>query len=185
MAECSYGGEGSGSCTELQACLNACPAPQQITGDAESCPVDDVITCPNDCFGSASAGSIELFFDVDECVYTLCEAECGPSGSEQTCDQCVESTCASEIAACEGDDPSDEICDDDEDNDGDDLVDCEDPNCSSFPDCDTEGDENCSNLVDDDGDNIPDCADPDCASTAGCLDGELSCQSVSTCRFWW
>ncbi|MFQ5976198.1 MAG: carboxypeptidase-like regulatory domain-containing protein [Candidatus Hydrothermarchaeales archaeon] len=54
---------------------------------------------------------------------------------------------------------SSEICNDDVDNDGDGLVDCQDPDC---PPCPPVVVEDCTNGIDDDGDGLVDCNDPDC-----------------------
>jgi hypothetical protein len=62
-----------------------------------------------------------------------------------------------------------EICDDEVDNDGDDLVDCDDPDCcgelcppsSVCP-------EVCDDEVDNDGDDLIDCDDPDCQPSCLC-----------------
>jgi hypothetical protein len=51
-----------------------------------------------------------------------------------------------------------EICDNGEDDDGDTLVDCDDPDCAAA--CR----EVCDNGEDDDGDTLVDCDDPDCAA---------------------
>ncbi len=52
-------------------------------------------------------------------------------------------------------------CADGVDNDGDGLVDCQDPDCDSCK-------EECANGTDDDGDGLIDCKDPDCSGTAVC-----------------
>jgi hypothetical protein len=54
-----------------------------------------------------------------------------------------------------------EDCSNGIDDDGDALVDCDDPDCSSDPNC-APLMENCSNGIDDDGDALIDCDDPDC-----------------------
>jgi len=75
-------------------------------------------------------------------------------------------------------------CSDGIDNDGDELVDCADPDCGNdSPEClgddddsasggddddSTPGGENCSNQIDDDNDSFVDCDDPDCDSTPAC-----------------
>jgi hypothetical protein len=52
-----------------------------------------------------------------------------------------------------------EICDNGIDDDGDKLVDCDDPDCVCTPK------EICDNGIDDDGDKLVDCDDPDCVCT--------------------
>lgn len=54
-----------------------------------------------------------------------------------------------------------EICNNTLDDDGDGLVDCQDPDCECI--------EICDNGIDDDQDGLPDCEDPDCACTDACL----------------
>jgi hypothetical protein len=63
-----------------------------------------------------------------------------------------------------------EDCSDGRDNDGDSLVDCEDPDCDCAPECVpplTETD--CTNMIDDDCDGLVDCEDPDCECNAACI----------------
>ncbi|MGQ9590104.1 MAG: hypothetical protein ACUVYA_07400 [Planctomycetota bacterium] len=62
-----------------------------------------------------------------------------------------------------------EICNNGVDDDGDQLVDCADPDCAEDPACRKE---NCTNGVDDDGDQLVDCADPDCAEDPACQPSE-------------
>lgn len=72
-------------------------------------------------------------------------------------------------AACDGTPPPpQEICDNGVDDDGDGLVDCDDPDCDSDPNCGTPA-EICDNGVDDDGDGLVDCDDPDCDSDPNCV----------------
>jgi len=60
-----------------------------------------------------------------------------------------------------------EICGNYEDDDGDGLADCADPDCQGDPSC-FEPLENCNNSTDDDDDGLTDCADPDCQHTSFC-----------------
>ncbi|MCP4873808.1 MAG: hypothetical protein GY898_34400 [Proteobacteria bacterium] len=60
-----------------------------------------------------------------------------------------------------------EDCEDGIDNDGDGLVDCDDPDCLTFPNC-SEIEFDCGNGLDDDGDGLVDCDDPDCANDPEC-----------------
>ncbi|MBN2722979.1 MAG: DUF4215 domain-containing protein [Deltaproteobacteria bacterium] len=77
-----------------------------------------------------------------------------------------------------------EICNNNWDDDGDLLVDCEDPDCETLAVC---SDEICDNSIDDDGDSLVDCEDPDCltqcappeicgTSTDEDLDGYIDCE---------
>jgi hypothetical protein len=62
-----------------------------------------------------------------------------------------------------------EVCDNLQDDDGDGLVDCDDPDCLGLAGCPTE---QCSDGVDNDGNGYSDCEDPGCASNApGCNGG--------------
>jgi hypothetical protein len=66
-----------------------------------------------------------------------------------------------------------EICDNDVDDDGDDLIDCDDPDCCGYAFCNCGsvlGEEICDNSIDDDGDNLIDGNDPDCFGiTSPCM----------------
>jgi hypothetical protein len=62
-----------------------------------------------------------------------------------------------------------EICDNEVDDDGDQLIDCDDPDCESA----CSGTEICGNDLDDDGDQLIDCDDPDCATSVLCTITEL------------
>ncbi len=59
-----------------------------------------------------------------------------------------------------------EVCDNGIDDDGDGLVDCEDPDCCNSSNCNCS--EICSNGLDDDGDGLVDCNDPDCCGVGSC-----------------
>jgi hypothetical protein len=80
----------------------------------------------------------------------------------------------------------DETCDNNVDDDGDYVVDCDDTDCDDSPNCD----EVCGNGVDDDGDFASDCRDPDCDGQGTCVeicgndldddeDGLFDCQDPS------
>ncbi len=62
-----------------------------------------------------------------------------------------------------------EDCGDGTDNDGDGIVDCDDPDCWGVGACSTEVD--CGNSEDDDLDGAVDCADSDCSSDVNCQAG--------------
>ncbi len=57
--------------------------------------------------------------------------------------------------------PNQEICDDNQDNDQDGLIDCVDSDCSSFPACMES--QNCNDNIDNDLDGKTDCQDLDCS----------------------
>jgi len=68
-------------------------------------------------------------------------------------------------------------CDDGLDDDGDQLVDCADPDCNGVGGCPlilTNEAGHCNNALDDDADQLTDCEDPDCAHDGACLE---------TCQF--
>ena len=99
------------------------------------------------------------------------------------------------LSACGGKeiDPSliEERCTDGVDNNGDGLVDCEDPTCSQFASC--SGNEHCYNGVDDNGDGLIDCEDDTCQGLFICQtdiedcsngkdddgDGAVDCQDTA------
>lgn len=73
-----------------------------------------------------------------------------------------------------------ENCDNQLDDDADNLVDCDDPDCAMAANC---FESNCTNSVDDDGDGSTDCADADCAPDPACVficpcDGDVNGDSV-------
>jgi hypothetical protein len=78
--------------------------------------------------------------------------------------------------ACEGYD-YETICNDGEDNDGDQLIDCEDPDCVNDPACNVPETETvCDDGIDNDYDDLIDCNDPDCANAPNCAGGpETDC----------
>lgn len=72
-----------------------------------------------------------------------------------------------------------EICFDGINNgDGDSLVDCADPDCSSISACTaapTATESSCNNGSDDDGDGKVDCSDGDCKTSDLCIDTSIKC----------
>jgi len=68
--------------------------------------------------------------------------------------------------------PTNEICDNNKDDDGDGNIDCADSDCSVHPSCNIISPpvpENCSNGIDDDGDGKIDCTDGDCSTDPSCV----------------
>ncbi len=93
---------------------------------------------------------------------TSCERE--PADAAQwTLSECQGCTTAQEAA----------LCNDGLDNDGDQLVDCDDPNCKDVGCCafarPENDDESCSDGCDNDGDNFVDCLDRSCCSKDSCV----------------
>lgn len=115
--------------------------------DGDPCTVDD--TCMH---GACMAGPPRDCDDGDPCTRDSCEPFLG----------CVHRL----TEDCDGAQPWN--CHDAVDNDGDGLVDFDDPDCADVPCC--PGPEVCDNGMDDDLDGLVDCADADCASSPACAD---------------
>lgn len=107
------------------------------------------------------------------CEGVICVPVCGDSlrvGAE-TCDDGNNIAGDGCSAACTTEGSSSELCDDAQDNDGDGLADCEDPDCAAS--CPAPGPEvACSDGIDNDGDSAADCADSDCDSSCALPDEE-------------
>ena len=72
-----------------------------------------------------------------------------------------------------------EICDNGQDDNNDNAVDCEDALCANAPSCDESntdiyGDGSCVDGTDNDGDGATDCADDDCELDAACDEGDTT-----------
>ena len=90
---------------------------------------------------------------------------------------CEDEECGKQFAICV---PAPDIgentnilCQDEEDNDGDGLIDCDDPNCENVEFCLPEGEntfDKCTDGEDNDDDDLVDCEDIDCAHLEPCLD---------------
>lgn len=96
-----------------------------------------------------------------------CWANCQSDADCTTTNNCNETT-----GFCE---PPPEVCTNSVDDDYDNLVDCEDPDC--FWEC-PHG-EICDNNIDDDSDSLTDCNDGECAAYVDCI-GETPCTPVAT-----
>ena len=72
-------------------------------------------------------------------------------------------------------------CEDYADNDGDQLTDCDDPDCSDEEFCVRETD--CANTLDDEEDGFTDCEDLDCVNDPACVTEGYSCHVLSMCYF--
>ncbi len=86
------------------------------------------------------------------------------------CDNAWDDLCASQaVDLCNGlcEPPTPEDCRNGVDDDGDGLVDCDDPDCAGDASC-PPATEDCTNGVDDDGDGLVDCDDPDCGKDPAC-----------------
>jgi len=102
---------------------------------------------PNSFFPRALVPCLAVILALALGTARTARAECDPSG------RCCDDT------AC---------CSDGRDNDGDGLVDCEDPDCAGIDPCGSSGETDCANGEDDDGDGLVDCEDPDCATAPPC-----------------
>lgn len=72
-----------------------------------------------------------------------------------------------------------ETCDNEIDDDNDDMIDCDDPDCVDDKACIVLPDEICDNKIDDDGDQDIDCDDKDCDEDPACFKGPLTCESAA------
>ncbi|MBU6160646.1 MAG: DUF4215 domain-containing protein, partial [Myxococcales bacterium] len=138
--------------------------PEDGDGCSALCRLEGARTCeacdtPNDC-AFAGSSCVELS-DGRVCLPT-CEDGVCPEGWS-----CVGNTvCVPPGRAC-ADAPLPEDCGSGDDDDGDGLVDCADPDCDGNPLC-PEPVELCANGVDDDGNGPVDCADSACLTDPAC-----------------
>ena len=123
------------------------------------------------------------------CAVPRCMGVCGQDAACLL--GCGRQQCPAEVAA-QGDwCPLETDCTDGHNNDDDELVDCDDPDCAPHPSC--VGGEDCANDRDDDGDGLADCVDPECRLEPGCAEvcdngaddnGDLRADCADpTCRF--
>jgi hypothetical protein len=146
---------------------------------------DDVCTPEGTCDHEEIAGCVPCASDTDCEDRNACTAQgCAPEGSckitavpgctacdgtegcddgdECTTDTCTEGVCRHvEIEDCGPCVAMAEVCGDAMDNDCDDLVDCDDPNCDSAPRCRPEI---CGDCLDNDGDGQTDYEDRECCA---------------------
>jgi hypothetical protein len=146
------------TCTAEGVCQNV---PQKgcvpCEGDLDC---NDGNACTSDTCGED--GSCQ-FNTIPGCVPCEVDEECDDE-DECTEDSCFQGACANvEIPGCGVCTPTAEVCGDGEDNDCDELIDCDDPNCAESPQC--EGPvEICGDCIDNDGDTFVDLDDPDCCA---------------------
>ena len=121
--------------------------------------------CPYGCLQSVSQEAQILSAPLTACVLSVC----GPFVDGDCYDSAVNSVCYPEAAAC-GFPVGPEVCTGGEDDDGNGLVDCEDPACALLQVCTLppESESNCSDGLDEDGDSLVDCDDLDCIGVDGC-----------------
>ncbi len=97
---------------------------------------------------------------------------------------CADPDCGNSSPECLGDDddsagddddsatgPTEQVCDDTLDDDGDFLFDCDDPDCFTDLYCQSLVQEICNNDFDDDFDGFEDCADSECTTHQDCTSG--------------
>ena len=115
----------------------------------------DLIAPPGGETGEDPDGPASTGWDSEELVDVRHEEELSTGGTEECFDNMDNN--GDEFVDCHDPDCdcTPEDCADNIDNDGDGLVDCQDPQCGCAP-------ENCTDNVDNDGDSLPDCFDPDC-----------------------
>ncbi|MBN2724564.1 MAG: trypsin-like serine protease [Deltaproteobacteria bacterium] len=137
----------SGSTNDLDLLIleGNCDTNSCATGSVEDAGVDEVLSFPYD--GSSTLYAVvETFQNAGDFTLTV---ECDGGEVQENCTNGT-------------------------DDDGDNMVDCNDPDCSQHSNCTTTG-ENCTNGVDDDGDNMVDCNDPDCQTNANCITNPENC----------
>jgi cysteine-rich repeat protein len=141
-----------------------------------SCPTVGGLPCTTVCGDGVVVGA-ETCDDGNRTPGDGCDENCRiEPGATENCDDGVDND-GNGLVDCE--DPGcaevcreAEICNDGVDNDGDGAVDCEDDDCRADPTCIvTSGEEDCSLPGDEDGNGLADCADPACVCVCG--DGEV------------
>ena len=121
--------------------------------DATHCSGPGCMTCSYD------ENCPDNFFCLGEICVTGCEVTSNCSGEEYCIDSSRGPYCHNEICP-----PNiQEICDNNEDDDGDGDIDCRDEEC--VPSC---LGENCYDAIDNDGDRLIDCEDPECRHAGIC-----------------
>jgi len=170
--------EGSDTCTP------------ENCGDGVCDGVEDCINCTADCTSGSRDATCGNCFKGD------CDGVCHPRKEGASCSDCPQSYCCGD-GVCNGEEdsnscerdcgppppPSDpEICDDDTDNDGDGLIDCDDSDCFNNSLCPAEP-EICDDDIDNDQDGDIDCADLNCTDNKACSCNQKgeSCSSGEEC----
>jgi len=157
-AECEgYYSKSGYQCTvnkDLTGCMdgNICEVPQQIVCG------NGIIEEGEECDYKASpTGCKEGYTCNDKC-------ECVPSGPV-----CGDGLCE-KGEKCSQDCSKETYCSDNIDNDEDNLIDCDDPDCSGDPACaQPSGETDCNDGIDNDDNGLTDCADPECSGNSACI----------------
>jgi len=167
-------------CVEHPACA---PPPAEICDNGVDDDGDQLVDCDDpDCVEFPGCGSqggcgdpqansccivhANPYCDNAECCAAVCAAD------PFCCASSWDSLCVNRaVAICSVCAPPAEVCDNGVDDDGDQLIDCDDPDCVEHPACAPPPQELCDNGVDDDGDKLVDCADPDCNQDPTCCAG--------------
>jgi hypothetical protein len=163
------------SCTTAAECSDNNPCTDDLCTGTQVCantPVAGCITCTtdDDCDDQnactlghcAASGSCEIT-TLPGCVPCSSAAECSDN-NDCTDDACTSGACThTTIPECPACVPTVEVCSDGLDNDCDEIVDCEDPNCSASPSCEQPA-EICGDCRDNDDDGLVDFEDADCCA---------------------
>jgi hypothetical protein len=163
------------TCTTAAECSDNNPCTDDVcTGDqvCTNTPVAGCVTCTVDAdcadqnactLGHCGAnGSCEIT-TLPGCVPCTSAAECSDN-NDCTDDACTSGACAHTIMPeCPACVPTTEVCSDGIDNDCDEVVDCDDENCSASPSC-VKPAEICGDCVDNDADGLVDYEDSDCCA---------------------
>ncbi len=94
-----------------------------------------------------------------------------------TLQSCANGSGSSNDGSSNNDTDNREICTGGDDEDGDGLTDCEDPDCTTDPACNTYHEVICSDSLDGDKDGLTDCEDPDCTTDPACTTSQEDCSN--------
>jgi len=171
-------------CADDPACAQSGLTCSDVLTCTQGCAGD--FTCIQDCQASGCDSAQALSQDVLICILTNCFADCQADPSSLTCLSCMGTSCSSELAACFADTCTPvEDCSNNIDDDGDTLVDCDDPDCSSDPACAVSNATctdvlSCANACGTNPTCVSDCRDTGCASAQTAFDALETCV-VSNC----
>ena len=161
--------------------LETCSPPSTHVADDTDCDDSDAAVWPgapevcdgvdDDCDGLVDDEDPDISY-ADSDTVPVDVDEDGYAGDEEP--GCPEDDDPWEVDDCDDDDDgvhpgATEDCSDELDQDCDELVDCEDP------DCDGSCPEDCSDGRDNDGDGLQDCEDGDCATDGACVETADTC----------
>ncbi len=110
-----------------------------VLGCIQGCGSDSA--CAQGCRDSGCASAQPLIADLVDCVLLSCANPCADPASP-ACESCTQNNCGTELSACLADTcatTTTENCVNQADDDGDGLIDCNDPDCGADPACQTTG----------------------------------------------